>query len=334
VSFGSPYLLLLLLGVPLVAAVFWNLEKRRRERAANWSNPSLLPNIETPPSGRRGYVPLALFLVGLTFLVVGFARPKRDVVDTTSTAPTIVLAFDVSGSMDAADVPPTRLRAAREVALRFLHKLPSGDRIAVLTFGDAVRVLVPPTTDRATVAAHLPTAITRNAGTSLGDGITAGVDIVIEAAGRTVTPPAYPGLVVALSDGQQTSGGTSPASAAETAFVERVPVDTVTVGTAQGAVTQSMVVDGFHTMVRLPAPADPVAMQAIAHVTAGTAYTVTSASQADAVGSKLATADHGLTASSEKQHRVQELSAVLGGAALVLIVAGFVVSGLWFGRVA
>jgi Ca-activated chloride channel homolog len=333
-SFGSPWLLLLLLGIPLVVAVFWRLEKRRRERAATWANLSLLPNIETPPPGRRGYVPLALFLVGLTFLVVGFSRPKRDVVKTETTAPTVVLAFDVSGSMAAADIAPTRLLAAREVALQFLHKLPSEDRIAVLTFGDSIRILVPPTTNRATVASHLPRTITRNAGTSLGDGITAGVDLVIESIGRTVTPPAYPGAVVVLSDGAQTSGGTSPAEAAETAFIQRVPVDTVTVGTAEGTVTQAMTVDGFDTRVKLAAPADPVAMQSIATTAAGNAYTVTSASQADAVGAKVASVDHGLAASSMKQHRVQELSALLGGLALVLIVSGFVVSGLWFGRVA
>jgi Ca-activated chloride channel family protein len=333
-SFGSPYLLLLLLGVPLVALVFRSVDKRRRELAATWSNPALLPNLEIPPPGRRGYIPFALFLVGLTFLVVGFARPKRDVVNTESTAPTVVLAFDVSGSMDAADVPPTRLRAAREVALQFLHKLPSDDRISVLTFGDTVRVLVPPTTDRTLVASRLPTSITPKAATSLGDGITAGVAEVIEAAGRTVPPPGYPGLVVVLSDGQQTSGGTTTASAANTAFVERVPVDTVTVGTAQGTVTQSLQVDGFDTRVRLAAPADPGAMQQVAQVAGGTAYTVASPAEADAVGSKLASTKLGLTASTEKQHRVQELSVVLGAAALVLMVAGFVVSGLWFGRVA
>lgn len=333
-SFSSPYLLLLLLGVPLVAAVFRSLEKRRRELAATWSNPLLLPNLEIPPPGRRGYVPMALFLVGLTLLVVGFARPKRDVVSTESTAPTVVLVFDVSGSMDAADVPPTRLRAAREVALAFLHRLPSNDQVSVLTFGDAVRVLVPPTTDRTLVASHLPTSITPKAGTSLGDGITAGIAVVIEAAGRTVPPPGYPGLVVVLSDGQQTSGGTSPSSAANTAFVERVPIDTVTVGTAEGAVTQSLQVDGFDTRVRLAAPADPGAMRQIAQVAGGTAFTVASSAQADAVGSKLASGEHGLTASTETQHRVQALSVVLGAAALVLMVAGFVVSGLWFGRVA
>jgi len=75
-------------------------------------------------------------------------------------------------------------------------------------------------------------------------------------------------------------------------------------------------------------------MQSIATTAAGNAYTVTSASQADAVGTKLASVDHGLAASSMKQPRVQELSALLGGLALVLIVSGFVVSGLWFGRVA
>jgi Ca-activated chloride channel homolog len=333
-SFGSPYLLVALIVVPLVAIVYRRLERRREERAERWSNPALLPNTVTEPPGRRRHLPLMLFLLGLTLLLVGFARPKRDVVTDVSNAPTVAFVFDVSGSMAANDVGTTRLQAARDVALRLLHELPSDDRVAVVTFGDVVRVVVPPTTNHATVAAHLPTRITPKAGTSLGDGITAGVSVVVQGAGENIAGNAYPGLVLLLSDGTQTAGGTTPASAADTAFVERVPVDTVTIGTSHGTVTQAMQVDGFNTKVNLSVPADPATMQQIAHQAAGTAYTVASAEQAASAAPSFASLSGDVRSSSGRETRVQQLSAVLGGAALVALLAGFLVSGFWYGRVA
>jgi Ca-activated chloride channel family protein len=333
VSFASPYLLLALVAVPLVALGYLQLDRRRRKRSASWTRSALLPNVVVEPPSRLRYVPLTLFLLGLTLLLVGFARPRRDAGAGRREPPTVVLAFDVSGSMAARDVAPTRLAAAREVALRLLEDLPRQDRVSVLTFGDRVRVVVPPTLDRSTARAHLPKTITPKAGTALGDGISAGVAVVTEA-GKAVSAGGHQGLVVVLSDGAQTAGGTTPASAADIALIEHVPVDTVTLGTSGGVVTQPMSVDGFDTNVQLSVPADPAGLGSVAGQAGGTAYTVSSAGQAGAVGRQVALADHGFTDSVATEPRVQQLGAAVGAAALVAILAALAVSGLWFGRVA
>jgi Ca-activated chloride channel family protein len=333
VTFASPYLLLALVAVPLVAAGYLRLDRRRRKRSASWTRAALLPNVVERPSRRVRYVPLALFLLGLTLLLVGFARPQRNIVAVQAEPPTVVLAFDVSGSMAARDVAPTRLAAARQVALQVLDDLPRRDRVAVLTFGNRVRVVVPPTLDRSTAGAHLPKAITPKAGTSLGDGISAGVAVVTEV-GKGVSASGHQGLVLVLSDGAQTAGGATPEAAADIAFVERVPVDTVTVGTTKGVVTQPMSVDGFDTRVQIPVPTDPAQLRSVARHAEGTAYQVSSPAQAAPIGRDVARAEHGFTPSVSAERRVQQLGFAVGAAALAAILAALVVSGLWFGRIA
>src|SRR5262249_30233099 len=158
--------------------------------------------------------------------LVGFARPQRDKpANGTAIGPTVVLTFDVSGSMAARDVQQTRLRAAREVAIRFMKKLPSSYQVAVVEFGNKARVLVSPTLDRSAVIRHLPKTITPRAGTSIGDGISAAVSLIIQGfpQGEPVDRLHPLGTVVVLSDGAQTGGGTTPEDAAATAYVWAIP---------------------------------------------------------------------------------------------------------------
>src|SRR5689334_12579376 len=107
-SFQHPALLIFLAFVPLAIAGYVWLERRRAARAASWSSPALVPNMVPHDPGRRRVIPLALFLVGLSLLLVGFARPQATLNEPREGA-TVVLAVDVSGSMAAADVKPTRL---------------------------------------------------------------------------------------------------------------------------------------------------------------------------------------------------------------------------------
>src|SRR5215210_5013407 len=146
-SFQSPLLLLLLVAVPLVAAALIWFERRRARGVNAWASPALLPNIAPPSPPRRRYLPVAFFLLGLTLLLVGFARPEAEF-DSTREGATVVLVIDVSFSMQAADVRPSRLRAARATALRFVDDLPAKYRIGVVTFAEHVSVPAPPTYDR------------------------------------------------------------------------------------------------------------------------------------------------------------------------------------------
>ena len=155
-TFADPNLLFALLAVPLAAIGYLMLERRRARRSRRWSRGALLPNIVRRRWRRFGYVPALLFLLGLIFLLVGFARPQRVLGDASAGAATVVLTFDTSGSMAADDAQPTRIRAARKVAIQFLNELPSKYRVAVVTFANKVHLAVPPTFDRKARACRAP----------------------------------------------------------------------------------------------------------------------------------------------------------------------------------
>ena len=173
-----------------------------------------------------------LFLVGLTLLLVGFARPQRFVDDAKKGGPTIVLTLDTSGSMAAGDVRPTRLLAARQMLVRLLQELPPQYRIGLVTFADRVRVRVRPTFDRASVVAALPKEVTPLGGTSIGEAITQSLAVTVGAVGKSVPGDPYPpGAMVLVSDGDQTDVGTRPQDAAQLASSVGIPVHTVAIGT-------------------------------------------------------------------------------------------------------
>ncbi len=168
-SFGHPILLIGLIGVPLAIAGWLRLERRRHEQAAGWSSPELLPNMVPGAPGRRRYVPLVLFLIGLTLLLAGFARPQATV-SVPREGATVVLALDVSGSMAAKNVKPTRLAVADAAITQFLHDLPSTYRTAFVTFSNRPTVRVPPTYYRELLVRALPVKAEFE-GTALGDGV-------------------------------------------------------------------------------------------------------------------------------------------------------------------
>ena len=145
-SFAAPLLLLCLLAVPAAIAGYLWLDDRRDARAAAWAPAPLLPNMVARPPAWRRHLPVALLLVGLTLLLVGFARPKATITVEKQDA-TVVLVLDVSGSMAANDSKPTRLAAARAAALRYVDDLPKGYRMSVITFSDHTTLASPPTHD-------------------------------------------------------------------------------------------------------------------------------------------------------------------------------------------
>ncbi len=331
-TFASPDLLFGLIAVPLAALGYWILNRRRRRRSAPWSRQAMLPNIVRQPASRLRHVPIALFLVGLTFLLVGFARPERVFANARPQAPTIVLAVDVSGSMDAADVAPTRLRAARSVAAQFLHELPSRYRVALITFGNKVQLVVPPTFDHTSAIGKLPSHVTPLAGTGIGDAISHSIAVIIDAAQQNGRGHLYrPGAVLLLSDGGQTAGGTTPQEAAVSALVDYIPVDTVAFGTSKGVVTQPVKLNDLETSAVFPVPVAPATLATLAQQTGGTFFqgsaVAESPTQLKAVYKNL----HSNTASGRRTHA---LDTAATGVALAFILAGLALSGLWFGRVA
>lgn len=327
-SFGSPLLLVSLLLVPATGVIYWRLERRRAARSAAWSKLTMLPNIVRRPPRRLKHVPVGLFLLGLSFLLVGFARPQTVSRSVSDGGPTVVVAVDLSGSMAAADVAPTRIRAARQIALTFLHELPLSFRVGVVTFADRTRVVVPPTRDRASAVAGVPHAITPLSGTALGDGISEALALVVDADGRSYPhAPHPPGAVLLLSDGGQSAGGTNPTEAANTAYADGIPIDSIAVGTRAGTVTQPLKVDGWQTFTQIAVPVEPATLRAVARATGGVFYP-------SGTTKGFAQVYERLGAQAAPGRRAHELSAATSGVALVLILAAVALSALWFGRAA
>ena len=326
-SFGSPYFLLGLLLVPLVAVGYMILERRRRRRASAWTNQALLPNLVLGgrPGGRR-HIPISLFVLGLAFLLVGFAQPQRKVSSVSGRAPTVVVTIDVSGSMAATDVLPSRIKAARAIATRLIQGLPANERVAVETFGDKAKVLVSPTLDHKLAIAKLPAAITPLAGTAIGDGVKEAVAVIVQGAG--IQPPGgRPGAVIVVSDGVQTAGGSDLQDAALNAHTAGIPVDAVAVGTPHGVVTQTITTPLGRKTSQLAAPVDTASLRSLAQETSGTFISSPTTQNLKVVSGELGSG-------SSRQTTTRNLAGVAGIAAFALIVAAIALSGAWFGRIA
>jgi len=321
-SFQHPILLVCLVAIPAALAGWLWLERRRAERASSWATPALLPNMVGGNPGRRRFVPLALLLVGLTLLLVGFARPEATL-SVPREGATVVLALDVSGSMAAKDIKPTRLAAADAALTAFLKELPSKYRVALLTFSSRPTVRVPPTYDRNLVLQALPTKVELE-GTALGDGAATAVTVASRAVGKSKPgAPHPPAAVLLLSDGLQNFGHLTPDEAAAQAHKLDVPISTIALGTADGVVFQKL--PGTKYTEQHAVPASSAQLHALAQGSGGRFFKVHSASALKQVykdlGHRLAT-----------QRKKREITAWTTMGALGFILAGAVLSGVWFRR--
>lgn len=318
-SFAAPLALLALLAVPAAVAAYVWLERRRDARAAAWAAPALIPNMASAPPPWRRHLPAALLLVGVTLLLVGFARPHARVTVSRQEA-TVVLVLDVSGSMAANDVQPSRLAAAKAAALRFVDRLPRGYQAAVITFSDHAAVAAPPTHDLARVRAAIASARSGPQGTALAEAVTRGVDVGLSVHGTGNRRP--PAVVVLFSDGGQTAGRVSPQQAAAKAKKAQIPVSTVLVGTPDGVVLQPLK-GGFTE--RIQVAAEPGTLQYLAQQSGGRYVASLAALDVKGVYDELG---------SRVGHRRKsvEVTAVAAGGGLVFLLAGAGLSGLWFRR--
>jgi Ca-activated chloride channel family protein len=321
VSFASPVLLLGLLAAPLAVWGYLLLERRRAGRAARWSSPTLLPNMVDGDPGRRRHIPAVLFLLGLTLLLVGFARPEARLSQVREGA-TVVLAIDVSGSMGAKDVRPSRLGAAGATAVQFAHDLPHQYRIALVTFSNHAAVRLPPTYAHDEMAGALPVKPQEEA-TALGDGIDAALKVAQKAVGPNKPGSPHPPVaIVVLSDGNQNAGQRTPEVAAAEARKAGIPISTVSLGTPGGILFRPLA--GGNTE-QTAVPVQPKDLQAIAKATGGRFFAAQSA-----VELKQVYEDLGSRLLHEKKKR--EVTVAVTAVALVLILAGALLSGVWFRR--
>lgn len=320
-SFESPKLLIFLLVVPVAIWVVVRLDRRRRRRSAAWAPAGLLQNMVTEPGRWHRFLPVGLLIAGLTLLLVGFARPQATIHVKRQDA-TVVVVLDVSGSMAANDAPPTRLGAARAAVNRLVDKLPSGYRMALVTFSDHAAVVQAPTDNKDLIRAALARMRTAYQGTAIADGVVRGVAVAKTIRGEV--GQAHPPAVIELfSDGGQTAGGVTLQQAAATARKAHVPVNATSVGTADGVVEQKL--QGGYTE-QIQVPAQPASLQLLAQATGGrfTQHVVDfQASRTYAeLGSRIG----------EQPKRV-EVTAVAAAGGLAFLLVGGLLSGIWFRRV-
>jgi Ca-activated chloride channel family protein len=318
VSFGAPLALIALAAVPALVAL-WRLQERRRERQATaFATPALTPNLISGRPGLRRTIPLGLLLLALIALIVGAARPHANL-NVPRKEATVVLAIDVSRSMTAQDVRPTRLDAARNSAQAFLDRVPKEYSIAVVGFGTRAFVALPPTTDR--VLAHDALAsLAPSEGTALGDAISLATKLGLRQRATDGFIP--PTSVLVISDGARDGGLLAPLPAARQARNAHIPVSTVLVGTANGVVTTKLV-GGYQEQIRVPP--SPGTLQQVAQQSGGQFFRAHSAAALTSVYKKLAT---------RIGHRTQDrqITDLFAGGAIVLLLLGGGLSTLWFRR--
>jgi Ca-activated chloride channel family protein len=318
VSFDRPLLLIALVVLPLLVLAWRAQERRRAAQATTFATAALIPNLVARRPGLRRVVPLALFLVALAALIVGAARPHAHISVPRKEA-TIVLAVDVSRSMTAQDVQPTRLAAARNAADAFLSKVPKEYSIAIIGFGTRAFVALPATTDR--VLAHDALAsLTPSEGTAIGDAVALAVRIGKRQ--RTADGFAPPASVLLISDGARDGGKNAPLAAARKAHAAGIPVSTVLVGTASGVVTNKLV-GGYEERIRVPP--SPGTLQRIAKLSGGTFFRARTSAALTDVYKKLST---------RIGHKTQnrQITDLFGIGAAVLLLAGGALSAFWFRR--
>jgi Ca-activated chloride channel family protein len=320
VSFGWPVALAGLVLVPLLAGAYVWSERRRQRSQARFGNPDLLPNLVERSPGRLRALPVAISLVALAAMIVGVARPHATVSVPREEA-TIVLALDVSRSMKATDVQPTRLDAARAAAKELLAETPEAYRVGVVSFADRASVGVVPTEDRDLVESALDSLVPGE-GTALGDAVALSLKVGQPQPGTTDEPPP-PRSILVFSDGARDGGRLEPAEAAKLAKEAGVPVYSVLLGTGDGVVEETLP-GGLRRIIRVPP--SPETLQLVSTETGGELLSgpgVESTKKVfEELGSRLGSTDVS-----------REITDVFAAVALALVLAAAAISAFFFRRV-
>jgi Ca-activated chloride channel family protein len=313
IRFLQPWWLLALLPIIAVAGFYVWRQFRRRQYAMKFTNVDLLRTLAPRGLGWRRHAAAGAFLLSLVALGTAMARPSVDKKEPLERA-TVMLAIDVSLSMEADDVKPTRIEAAQEAAKAFVNELPPTYNLGLVSFAKSANVLVSPSKDRASVIAGID-SLTLAEATATGEAVFTSLDAIrsVPADGANGAPPAR---IVLLSDGYRTSGR-SIEEAAAAATAANVPVSTIAFGTDTG------VVDIRGQLQRVPV--DRLSLQQLADTTKGFFYEAASVSELKKVYQDMG---------SSIGHRVEprEVTQWYAGAALLFGLCAAARSLLWTSR--
>jgi Ca-activated chloride channel family protein len=331
-TFTWPWMLLALLGVPLMIWFYFLLRKRQTQTAVDLGPLGLAQDRGGRPLERLRHVPPILFLLGLTLLLFSLARPQA-LVSLPRIQGTVVLAFDVSNSMMADDLEPARLDAAKEAAQAFVEEQPGTILIGVVAFGNGGLIVQQPTHDRVAILSSIE-RLSIQGGTSLGQGIftslnaIAGERITIGEEAVDVDTGAIDterlqlddyssAVILLLTDGENTSEP-APMEIAQLAAEAGVRIYTIGIGSQDGALIE---IDGFTLATQL----DETLLQEIANVTNGVYFR---AQDRETLNEIYENVDLQLTVDAE----MMEVTAIVAGISLLFLLAGALASMFWLGR--
>jgi Ca-activated chloride channel homolog len=317
VSFAAPLVLLGLALLPALAIVYGQHQRMRARAAAAFSAPHLAASVAPTRPGWRRHVPMLAFALALALILVAAARPQTTVAVPVEHA-SILLMTDVSGSMEAQDVQPSRLVAVRRAATTFTDTVPKQVNIGVMAFNQTPTILQSPTTDRVAVKGALQ-RLKSSGGTATGDAVRAAVRILSAAPGATGKAP--PSAIVLLSDGKSTSG-VAPLTAAQEAGRRHIPIYTVALGTATGTITVPRTGGGTETR---QVPPDPATLRQMAAASGGQAYQAADEQRLSQVYERLGS-------QLGRKNEPRQISSLFAAAALALLLAGAALTLRWFGR--
>lgn len=332
-SFIWPWMLSSLLLIPLSILGFWFLRRARKRETAQLGALGILEGRDSLPHNRHRNTPYLIFLAGISVLLFSTARPEM-VLTLPEIEGVVMLAFDVSASMGADDVEPTRMEAAKVAARAFIEERPENIKIGVVSFSDGGLVVQPPTDDEAMLEATIARLVPQS-GTSIGRGILAALNqIVPETEGEgteaeinqsepSAAPVAsgtfLPGIIVVLTDGENTSEP-DPIEVAQVAISQGVRVFTVGIGTLNGTALE---IEGFNVFTQL----NEGVLKEIALLSEGEYFQAESAEDLISVYEDV-----------EAQFVVKpqkiEITALLAGLGILVFLIGGTLSLLWFGRIA
>lgn len=316
-----------LLFVPVLIGFYLRVLRKRKQLAADMGPLGVMQDRSGGSLGMRRHAPPVFFLIGLTLLLFGLSRPEM-FVNLPSTEGTVILAFDVSSSMTADDLDPTRIEAAKSAARAFVENQPNTIMIGVVAFSNGGLIVQQPTNDQATLLSTID-RLTPQGGTSLGHGIftslnaIAGEALAIDEASLEDGVPSLKidnsssAVIILLTDGENTNEP-NPLDIAQLAAESGVRIYPVGIGSPEGTVIE---VNGFNILTQLNEPM----LDEIANLTNGTYYFAEDEETLQEIYENI---DIRLTIEGEKS----EITSIVAGISLVFIFIGGAMSMVWFGR--
>jgi len=281
-AFLAPYRLWLLLAVVALGVAYVVLQRRKPAYAVRFTELDLLASVVPRSPSWRRHVPAGLLLLSLVALTTAFARPETEV-EVPRERATVIVALDVSISMEATDVSPSRIAAAKESAAQFVEGLPETFNVGLVSFSGRAAVVVSPTQDHSSVVQAVQD-LRLGPSTAIGEAVFAGLQALESVPGGEDDAGPPPARIVLLSDGTNTVGR-SLEDAAAAAVDAGVPVSTIAFGTAEGTVE----VQGQ----RIPVPVDGPALARFADATGGSSFSAESGAELeevyDDIGSQVGT---------------------------------------------